>query len=634
MNDNKLSRGEKIAVGILILVFMGCISLLFEGVQFVIISIVEKLVFNRKLNNPLNAQRLLIYYSFFGMAICSVLGIIILLLSQKTKLDDVLDKIADRKCLGISIKNIIIECPFMTISFIFVLYLVKNIFLVANIAGLNTVVLLLSIPIHIGIIFVIYRKKSINSLSCLAICYGILVLSVLISITIFDHSWDGQTYHQLAVMHLKDGWNPFYWNLPETGMFVWNNHYPKFTELFASIFSDVSNNIEAGKSYNVIFFVITLCYALKYAANYHKNKLAVLTVSILFVMNPVVLSQFFTYYVDGLMGMLIIILFFACIDYDKRNDIRDIIVIIAVSIFAINTKTTGFICGIVLISYIIRQFAIRKYKQMRVLIVSGIIILAVGVLFTGYNPYITNFRYYGHPFYPLYGNNKVDIIYNGNIPKNLVSWHPVKRFFSLFLLNYDIDSIPFNPFKIFSLDSHYVYDLRVAGFGLFLTEIFVFISLIVLFSIKNDSGRYKAVLFPAMLLLFISLIIPENWWARYIPFFWYFFAFFIMVSDYSVRKNRNLFFILSIIVIINSIFFFVSNARNGILYTRSFKRFITDVKKSDSDTINVVVNYEYFKYAVTEKMMFYDIEKNIIFVEDRETSFNNGLVMGCIRGWY
>ncbi|MDR0629869.1 MAG: glycosyltransferase family 39 protein [Treponema sp.] len=116
--------------------------------------------------------------------------------------------------------------------------------------------------------------------------------------------------------------------------------------------------------YKVIFFVITLCYALKYVTKYHKNKLAVLAVSILFVMNPVVLAQLFTYYVYELMGMLIIILFFACSDYEQENDIKDIIVIIAVSVFAINTKTTGFICGVVLIGYIIRLFSLKKHTQM------------------------------------------------------------------------------------------------------------------------------------------------------------------------------------------------------------------------------------------------------------------------------
>jgi hypothetical protein len=212
--------------------------------------------------------------------------------------------------------------------------------------------------------------------------------------------------------------------------------------------------------------------------------------------------------------------------------------------------------------------------------------------------------------------------------------HPVQRFFSLFLLDYDIGSLPFNPLKIARLASHASYDQHLAGFGVFLMEISVFINLIIFFSIKKDRGRYKALLFPAMLLLFISLIMPENWWARYIPFFWYFPSFFIIASDYSGRKNKKLFFLLSAVVIINSFSFFVLNTMYGVLYTVNLKKFLTGVKESGNDTIHVILEQEYFKHTITEKMMVYDIEKNVIFIEDEESSFANGVGMGRIRGWY
>jgi hypothetical protein len=33
-------------------------------------------------------------------------------------------------------------------------------------------------------------------------------------------------------------------------------------------------------------------------------------------------------------------------------------------------------------------------------------------------------------------------------------------------------------------------------------------------------------------------------------------------------------------------------------------------------------------------MMVYDIEKNVIFIEDEEVPFTNGVGMGRIRGWH
>jgi hypothetical protein len=570
-----------------------------------------------------------------GIVSCVLLSIGVLLAPKKKNIESVLNIVIHKTWAGVSAKKMIGEQPFVLISFVFVLYIVKNIFLVTGVTGLDGIVLLTAVLIHGGILVVMYRKRQANPLPHLTVCYGILILTLLISAVIFDYSYDGQAYHQVAALYLRNGWDPFYTNLPETGVFIWNNHYPKFTEMFNSIFLSISNNIELGKSYNLIFLLITFCYALKYTAAYHKNKLAVLVISLLFVMNPVVLAQVFTYYVDGLMGMLIIILFFACIDYERENDIKDIVIIIAVSVFAINTKFTGFICGIVLIGYITRQFVLKKYKQMRVLIVSGIAILAIGVLFTGYNPYITNFRNFGNPFYPLYGNNKVDIIYTGNMPEELMPMHPIQRFFSLYLLNYDVNSLPFNPLKIVKLVSHNAVDLRIGGFGVLFMDICIIISLIVFFSIKiKGAGQYRALLFPIVLLLFISIIMPENWWARYIPFFWYIFMFFIMVSDYSSKRNRVLFFMLTIFIIINTFSFFVFNTMKGVLYTANLKRFLYEIKKSDMDTIHIILDREHLKYAVMEKIMFYDIDKNIIFIEDKEAPVTNGVVFGHIRGWY
>jgi hypothetical protein len=495
------------------------------------------------------------------------------------------------------------------------------------------IVLLAAILIHGSLSFMVYRKRNINPLPHLAACYGVLVVSFLLCFTIFDYSYDGQAYHQVAVQHLKNGWNPFYSNLPETDVFIWNNHYPKFTELFGSIFLSVFNNIEAGKAYNIIFLLITFCYALRYTVQYHKNKLAVLVMGIIFVMNPVVMAQVFTYYVDGFLGMLIIILFFACIYYERDHDIKDIVIIVAVSIFAINTKFTGFICGIVLIGYIVRQLILKNYKQMSALIISGIVILAIGVFFTGYNPYITNFRDFGHPLYPIYGSNKIDII-TEQTPGDFLAMHPVQRFFSLFLLNYEVNSIPFNPLKIDNLTSHFANDLRVAGFGTFFAEIFVFICLIIFFSVRKNKKRYNAVFFPAILLLGISIIMPENWWARYIPFFWYLFGFLIVTSDYSGKKNRRLVFLLSIIIVINNFSFFVLNTIRGARYTVNFKQFVNEIKKSDNDTIHVILDYEYFKYTIREKIIYYGIDKNIVFIGDNKAPFTNGVDMGYIKGWY
>jgi TRAP-type mannitol/chloroaromatic compound transport system permease small subunit len=127
---------------------------------------------------------------------------------------------------------------------------------------------------------------------------------------------------------------------------------------------------------------------------------------------------------------------------------------------------------------------------------------------------------------------------------------------------------------------------------------------------------------------------PENWWARYIPFFWYLFGFFIMASDYSIKKNKHLFLVFSIIVIINNFSFFVLNTVQGVLHTIQVKQFFTEIKKSDNDTLHIILEREHFKYAITEKSIFYNVDKNIIFIENEEIPFTNGVLRSYIKGWY
>lgn len=618
---------------------VGSISLVFGNVQHFIIFMIENFIVHRNISDTSAVQYMLKILSCLG-SVLSALGIAVaILLPKPDKIEKYFNILVRRQLFGESIKNIIVAQPFLLISFIFILYILKNIFLVLVTSQFDVVIIAVAMPLHIFLAFMLYRGKNKNMVVYLASCYGILIVSCIVNAFIYDYSWDGQAYHQVAAIRLSNGWNPFYASLPEESVFIWNNHYPKFTEMYASILLSIFKNIEVGKSYNMIFFVITLCYALTYTSRYQKNKCAIMAISLLFTANPVVMAQFFTFYVDGFLGMLIMTLFFACMDYERQRDRKDLIIIIAVSVFAINTKFTGFICGVVLIGYVVKQLVAKKYKQMFIFILSGILILLIGLIFTGYNPYITNLLDFGHPFYPLYGENSVDII-SPQITekvtiKNFYEMYPIQRFFSLFILNYNLKTLPFNPMKLLYLASHQGYDFPIGGFGLLFVEICIFIGLIVLFTIRNKKlVVYKELLFPVCLLLVITIIIPDNWMARYIPFFWYIFAFLIMASNYTTARNKKLFYLLLILISINSGSFFIGNTMNGAIYTMGLKRFMAEIKQYDNDTIHIVLGREYFKHSIIEKMKYHNIGNHFIFIEDDTILYTNGVSRSYIRGWY
>jgi hypothetical protein len=644
---DRLLLTQKILVGVFLMGIFGSILLMINGIQNFIISIVEKAVLGRPLNNPVKWHSLLAKISILGIFSCFSLITLVLFYKQCIRqikkllsvnvADRFLNKMLTKRICGITIKEILVKQPFLLLFFLFILYFVKNIFLVINITGFDEFVIVLTLLTHIIVSFFIYSKNE-KFIVPILICYGILFFSVLVNSFIFDYSWDGQAYHQVTTIQLNNGWNPFCSYLKD-GVFIWSNHYPKFTEMFSSILLSVFNNIELGKSYSMIFFIIVFLYALKYTSKFQKKKLTVIAIAIIFTVNPVVIAQFFTYYVDGIMGMLIIILFFACMEYEQSQNITDLLIIIAVSVFSINTKFTGFICGFVLIAYIIKQLAMKKYKIMTFLICASFTILMIGVVFTGYNPYITNTRDFGHPFYPLFGNKAVDIISSNQIDEwtfvgfNIM--HPIKKFFSLFFLDYSIKNIPFNPVKIINFKSLFFYDRRIGGFGILLAEIYILSFLILFFTIKNRNIKYyKKLLFPMVILLFISIIMPENWWARYIPFFWYLPGFIAMAGDYKCKINKNIFLVCFIIVIVNSGSFLIFNTFNGIRYSMGFKSFLREIEASNQDTIHIVLSYDYFSYSIAEKFRYYNIQKNIIFIEEEDKKFSNGVPFSNIKGWY
>jgi len=631
---NKLSSMQKILIWIILLVIIGSILLMINGIQNIIISIIEKVVFRRPLNYD-KAHSLLTNTSILlsGIFTCSLIIVMIVFYKKLLQtIDSFLNKTLIKKIYGVTVKEILVKQPFLLISFMFIIYFVKNIFLLLNFIGFDEIILFLTFITHILASLFIYRKydKKIIFIKII-VCYFIFGFSMLINSFIFDYSFDGQWYHQSAAIQLNNGWNPFFSSLPEEGVFIWNNHYPRFTEMYASILLSVFNNIELGKSYNMIFIIIFFLYVLKYVSKFQRNKLVVMAISIIFIANPVVLAQFFTYYVDGIMGMLIIILLFACMEYEKNQKITDLFIIMAASVFSINTKFTGFICGFVLIAYIIKQVILKKYKMMFILVCTGFVILMIGVLFIGYNPYITNLINYGHPFYPLYGNKIISII-----PDDWTKGvNTIKGFFSLFFLDYSQKSMPFNLEKLAGLKLQNTFDLIVGGFGVLFLEICILLFLVYFITIKNKNINYKKLFFPMIILIFISIIMPANRWARYIPFFWYLIGFLAMTGDYKNKTNKKILLVSFILVIINSGSFLYNNTQNGITHTKYMKSALKEMKENSQDTIHIELFYYDFRYYFAEKLRYYNIQKNIIFIKQNDNiSLPNGIPYSRINGYY
>ncbi|GMO62331.1 MAG: hypothetical protein Ta2A_08870 [Treponemataceae bacterium] len=509
--------------------------------------------------------------------------------------------------------------PVLLILFVFIVYLLKNILFLFNIVGHEYLILFIVIIIHCISVWLIYGKEKTKKelIVSIAISYGILLLTLFLSMAVYDYSYDGQAYHQPGVMKLRDGWNPLQGFLqPDNSLWRWVNHYPKFTEMYGSFFSAITNTIEAGKSYTILFYMISFSYTLRFISRYQKRGSIVFCLALIFTANPVVFGQMFTYYVDGVLGLCIILLVFSLLDFESTKKYRYLLMAIALSIFSINIKMTGFVAGLVLIAFLIRQICIKNFKNVFPLAIAGFIVLIVSVVFIGYNPYVLNFSTHGHPFWPLYGENAVDII-NRNTPEYLVGKHPVEKFISLFLLEANWKNTPFSPLKLISIANHARYDFPIGGFGVFFIELWIGCLLMLFLSIrKTGISQFKSVLFPVFLLLGLVIITPENWRARYIPYFWY--VPFFCILPVNISRFKTVCSCIIVIACINSGVFLSQNLLNGLVFTQSIHRFVKEVENTPHENITVIIYAEYFKYSVEEKLKAHGVNKNILFIEDKD----------------
>lgn len=144
----------------------------------------------------------------------------------------------------------------------------------------------------------------------------LVVLSVTLGLSacIYDRSFDGQWYHACTIRELVNGWNPIYSSAcsptPIDGYTVlWVEHYPRGIETIAATIVSCMGNLDAGKALNlwfvfssIVYIYLFLCYCLP-----TMNKYLRIWIALVVALNPVVINQMCTYYIDWTLYTLLVI---------------------------------------------------------------------------------------------------------------------------------------------------------------------------------------------------------------------------------------------------------------------------------------------------------------------------------------
>jgi hypothetical protein len=400
--------------------------------------------------------------------------------------------------------------------------------------------------------FIMYNQQLENPREILVFsAFSALVvigISVLVAGFFYDVTYDGQAYHQETLIQLKNGWNPYYQTLPESvNQALYINHYAKGAEITQSTIYVFSNRIETGKATNLILlagsFLITLSLILQLGITNLKKSVVL---SLLLAFNPITFNQLLTYYVDGQLATLLLCFFVAGILVIRQPKTAHLTLLAAVIIIGVNIKFTAVVYvalfTLALLGWLLLDKQIAKFK--RIFFTS----LAAGLfgLLIGFNPYVTNTVQYQHPFYPLMGKNKIDII-SYNLPSGLEGKSMLNKFL---LSNFShTDNIPPYqdkkpelklPFTFNKTDigNAWQVDTRIGGFGPMFSGILLLSGLILILFLFCGAKRSIQKLLYFLLVIAVSvIIIPESWWARYIPQLWFFPLILLLVSESSRQKS-------------------------------------------------------------------------------------------------
>lgn len=376
--------------------------------------------------------------------------------------------------------------------------------------------------------FYMYRCKSGNHAITRYYLYTILALtlSLLSSTIIYDYSYDGNTYHQGAIVGLINGWNPFY-NPSQTGA-LWETHYAKAMEIVAASIAMTTHRIESGKAVNLLLIVSSI-FITYYFLRHELPRLRcrkILMLTILLTSCPIVVLQSHTYYNDYTLYTLMLLSIIALIHIIRRKGSRLwwYLLIASVLIGTVTKFTIAFYLYLTLAIAIIWTYITRERTLSRRLFFTSAALFVIGFGIIGFHPYITNTIGWGNPFYPLIGGN-IDIM-TSNTPELYQDGNRITNWVRSLFFNAEGHGI-WVPFINDSLHDYYIaYDARIAGLGAFfgyalIISIALFISTTCHKQLSNEAnGHRRAAAIISTLLIAGCFIFEQSWWMRYVPFLW------------------------------------------------------------------------------------------------------------------
>ena len=254
------------------------------------------------------------------------------------------------------------------------------------------------------------------------------------------------------------------------------------------------------------------------------NKYLRIWIALVVALNPVVINQMCTYYIDWTLYTLLVIFLINMYLFFVKGIQRalhiDLLLLFFIPAIKFNIFFWVVLWGGICFFALLRK---SRYKHsFRLTAVCAVVVLS-GIGVGAYNPYLTNWKEHGSPVYPLSGNGKVDIMDCQVLPAIRGKSNAEAALISVASNpSDDMLSEDIHVFGISKIDilSSVASDVRIGGFGIFFFE--AILLSIVLFVCTGHIRRMRWYLSVLVGLLVSLVILPSGWWARYVAFFYLF----------------------------------------------------------------------------------------------------------------
>ncbi|OGC69570.1 hypothetical protein A2415_03275 [candidate division WWE3 bacterium RIFOXYC1_FULL_39_7] len=517
---------------------------------------------------------------------------------------------------------IIFEVLLIRIGFFFGIP-ISNITLPATLiiycAGIAIIFALLSISVEEKI------NKYISLLGFVVTIIGLGVVSHLLSNT-YDTSWDGQGYHQTAVIALSQGWNPvreksisLKQELPSQ---IFAEGYPSaLWEIEATVYA-LTGRINSAKVANFAagFISLVLLYILFKKINFGTYIASIM--SLLIVIQPVYIMQLLTFMQDsfGYQTLLIAMASLAILTISPKSYWATAMFIMA-ELLLVTTKYShlplalilGVIFGLIALNRLLNKiYVLNKWTYYYLAA-----LIFVSCIFA-YIPYIRNGLLHGAIFYPTNIPELMGSVKYNNIPNNLDNKDKLTLFFyGIFSKAQSKESgdprsegnlaelkVPFT-FTIDEVtDSADLHNNRVGAGGPLFSGIVVLTFLFLLFvtfKAHDQHERYAVYVayFSLGLITFLALLTPTPNLLRYanqvqlIPFA-------IVIPIYAVFRKRYVKAFTAIFILLMSFnvgFYSFAVFQRQIEETRQMNAQFDRMRRS-GDTFQVRAQQFYSSYVI------------------------------------